>query len=121
MKRRAIENRWNFSMSEQACPCYLTPNRNLVTLRDYGMDEHYAEISLLVCPDCDTKWLRYLLEAEGFTASGRWYLGVVSEEAVTRLTAGNASSILEGLDWYFLGGSYYGGRIGRSSGNIHGK
>lgn len=82
------------------------------------MDERFAQVSLLRCPDCDQLWLRYLYEVEAFTASGRWYLGSIEEEQASHLAADDAKAVLEQLRWYFFGGSYYGGRKGRASGAI---
>jgi hypothetical protein len=80
------------------------------------MDRNYAEITLLACPVCGQHWLLYLFELEAFTASGQWYLGAVNPEQAARLTASQAQAVLEGLDWYFYGGSYFGGRSGKTSG-----
>jgi len=82
------------------------------------MDDHYAEVSLLVCSSCGQRWLRYFYELEAFTASGRWYLGAITGEQAARLTAENAKATLESLNWYFYGGSYYWGKSGKTSGRI---
>lgn len=82
------------------------------------MDENFAEVSVMVCRGCGRPWLRYFYEHEAFTSSGRWYLGAIGAAELSALTAGNAKSVLEGLDWYYYGGSYYGGRSGRASGEI---
>jgi hypothetical protein len=82
------------------------------------MDESFAEVSVLVCQSCGQHWLRYFYEQEAFTASGRWYLGAVTPGQLSVLTAGNAKSLLDSLDWYYYGGSYYGGRKGKTSGEI---
>ena len=105
-------------MNDGTCGCFFEPNRNLVTQRELGMDENFAEVSLLTCPDCETRWLRYTYEMEAFTASGRWYLGALSEQEAARLTLENAKTMLEELVWYYYGGSYYGVKSGRSSGKI---
>ena len=83
------------------------------------MDGRFAEASLLICPECDQHWLRYFYEIEAFTASGRWYLGAVTAEQAGQVTAKNAKATLEGLDWYFYGGSYFKGQTGKSSGKIY--
>jgi hypothetical protein len=83
-----------------------------------GMDSRFAEVSLLVCPRCGQLWLRYFYEMEAFTASGRWYLGAVTAEQAAGLTAENAKATLEGLNEYFYGGSYFGGRSGKASGPL---
>jgi len=82
------------------------------------MDDHYAEVSLLVCPICTRRWLRYFYENEAFTGSGRWYLGEITARQAKHLKAENARETLEGLSWYFSGGSYFNGRIRKSSGRI---
>ncbi len=82
------------------------------------MDENFGEASLHVCPDCGQYWLRYFYEVEAFTASGRWYLGAITAEQASALTADQARSILEGLDWYYYGGSYFSGRSGKAAGVI---
>ena len=105
---------------EQAktCGCFSSPYRNLFAAQELGMDDHFAEVSLLTCPACGQKWLRYFYENEAFTASGRWYLGAINLEQASQLTAENAKGILESLRWYFYGGSYYGGKSGKASGKI---
>jgi hypothetical protein len=101
------------------CGCIITPGNLLVDDKELGMDENFAQVSLLVCPACGRQWLRYHYEMEAFTASGRWYLGAITAEQASNLTAENAKATLEGLSWYFYGGSYYGGGSGRASGSIY--
>jgi hypothetical protein len=100
------------------CSCFSYPLRSLTADKALGMDEIYAEVSILFCPLCGQHWLRYFYEVEAFTASGRWHLGAISVELADKMTAAQAKAELEGLDWYFYGGSYFGGRIGRASGEI---
>jgi len=82
------------------------------------MDENFAEVSLLTCSLCGQKWIRVLYEVEAFTASGRWYLGAITAQQASSLAAENAKNTLEKLNWYFYGGSYFGGRIGKASGRL---
>jgi len=84
-----------------------------------GMDENYAEVSLHSCPLCGQKWLRYFYENEAFTRSGRWYSGAIADDDAAKLQVGFAKKLMEGLDFYFVGGSYFDGRTSRSSGPIH--
>jgi hypothetical protein len=100
------------------CSCFIAPGKYLVVDTELGMDGNFAEVSLLSCSLCSQKWLRYFYEVEAFTASGRWYLGAITKGQASHLMAENAKSILEGLSWYFYGGSYYGGKSGRTSGRI---
>jgi hypothetical protein len=106
-------------MPVASCACFATPYHSLESTDELGMDEYFAEVSLLTCSLCGQKWLRYLYEVEAFTASGRWYLGAIPSEQAMILTAENAKEALEKLNWYFYGGSYFGGRIGKASGRIN--
>jgi len=105
---------------EQAkeCGCFTAPHAHRATVKELGMDEQYREVSILICTYCGQRWLRVHDEVEGFTASGRWCLGAITAEQASLLTAQNAKATLEGLPWYFYGGSYFDGRVGRASGTI---
>lgn len=111
-------NKENNAKPQQDCPCLVAPFGQLVCLQELGMDDHYAEVSLLVCPICSRLWLRYFYEIEAFTASGRWYLGEITAGQARRMKPENAKETLEELNWYFFGGSYFDGRISKSSGRI---
>ena len=106
------------SNEDTTCVCFSAPARSLVIVKELGVDGIFAEVSLLTCPLCGQHWLRYFYEMEAFTASGRWYLGAIQVEQASRLTVENARSTLEGLSWYFYGGSYYEGKSGRAAGKI---
>jgi hypothetical protein len=82
------------------------------------MDKNFALVSLLMCAECGQRWLKYFYEVEAFTASGRWYLGAIDAEQVLHINLQNAKATLEKLSWYLYGGSYYGGKSGKTSGNI---
>ena len=99
--------------------CFTLSESSLQTVRELGMDENYAQVTLLECSICGQLWVRYHYELEAITASGRWYLGAITSGQASNLTAENAKEMLESLDWYIYGGSYYGGRIGRASGRIY--
>lgn len=101
-----------------SCICLDNPRQDLTREKDLGLDGNLAEVSLLECPRCGRHWLRYFYELEAFTASGRWYLGVITAEQALHLTANNAQSLFESLEWYYYGGSYYGGQSGKSSGPL---
>lgn len=101
-----------------ACPLH-EPEQLVLELKlELGMDENLAEVSLHYCPTCGQKWLRYFYENEGFTGSGRWYLGAIADGDADKVEVGFAKELLEGLDFYFVGGSYFGGQTSRSSGPI---
>jgi hypothetical protein len=100
------------------CDCLQVPQRHLELRQDLGLDNRFAEVSLLVCRHCGQYWLKYFYEVEAFRASARWYLGAIGRERLPELTADNAKETLENLDWYFYGGSYFEGRTGKTSGEI---
>lgn len=100
------------------CDCLRIPLGASGDAEHLGQDSRFAEVSVLTCPSCGRRWLRYFYEVEAFTGSGRWYLGVISPESLSTLTVEAARSVLESLDGYFYGGSYFGGKTSRGSGPI---
>ncbi len=98
----------------ELCACFEKPSTSLGLVKWLGMDERFGEVSILSCPVCGQRWLRVHYEDEAFTASGRWYLGAISSEQAESLTAGEAADTLKTLSWYYYGGSYYGGRSGKT-------
>lgn len=101
-----------------SCGCFTEAHHFLISEKELGIDDNFAEVSLLICSVCGQQWLRYFYEIEAFTASGRWYLGAIDAQQASLLTTENAKTILERLNWYFYGGSNYGGKSGRISGRI---
>lgn len=100
------------------CPCLSSPLAEGTVTTTLGMDDRFAKISLAVCARCGRLWLRYHYELESVTHSGRWYLGAITPEQRDALTVENAREMIERLDWYFYGGSYFDGRVGRTSGPV---
>jgi hypothetical protein len=87
--------------------------------RDVGRDEtegRFADVTLNRCRTCGRTWLRYLVEYEAFSRSGRWARGLIGEEAAQSITPQAAVDHLNGLEWYLYGGSYFDGIVGRRSG-----
>jgi hypothetical protein len=110
------------SASREDCRCFkehgLLPNDPIVQV---GCDEQrgrFGEVSLQTCGDCGRRWLRYFVEYEAFTASGRWFRGVVTEAQAAEVTPDNAAEMLGALPWHFASGSYFGGRYLRQSGPV---
>jgi hypothetical protein len=102
----------------EGCACLILPTPPLMIYRQLGMDSRFGEVTLLICPVCDQMWLQYLYELEGFSRSGRWYRGAITGQQSAEVTAETAKAMLEGLEWYFYGGSFFDGRSGRSSGPL---
>ena len=105
-------------MCPSTCKCFATPFKYLKLIQELGLDSRLAEVSILACQECGQLWLKYFYELESFTGSGRWYLGPISSEQGAVLTLESAKGLLEGLDWYDYGGSYFDGRSGRAKGAI---
>ena len=102
-----------------SCECLESPIGRGIHAKELGMDSRFAEVTIFQCRDCGRHWLRYFYEVEAFTRSGRWYLGCVTPDKFAGLTVENAKGVMEVLDWYFYGGSYYNGLTGRTSGEIN--
>lgn len=75
----------------------------------------YAAVSIECCTTCQRKWLRYMVEFESFSCSGRFYRGIIDEKDLESITPENAIAYIESLDWYIYGGSYFStrGQYGR--------
>lgn len=103
-------------MSE--CRCMTPPFHYLdYETAELGIDmtkNRGGEVTVETCKACGSKWLRYFVEYEAFSESGRWYRGLVTPEQLESLTPERAPELLAGLPWYFYGGSYY-RTLGRKS------
>jgi hypothetical protein len=102
-----------------ACACFSAPHEARSVVKWLGMDARYRDATILACLRCGQLWLKLHDELEAFTASGRWYLGAITPEQAARLTAAEAQDALEGLSWYFFGGSYFAGQTGKTAGKIN--
>ena len=67
----------------------------------------YGEVTVETCRACGSKWLRYFVEWEWLSESGRWYRGPVTPEMVESLKPEQAPELLSSMPWYFYGGSYF--------------
>lgn len=87
--------------------------------RDVGCDEtegRFADVTLNRCRTCGRLWLRYLVEYEAFSRSGRWARGLIDEATAAAITPQAAVAHLDSLDRYLYGGSYFDGVSGWRSG-----
>jgi hypothetical protein len=78
-----------------------------------GVDEtngRFGEASIRQCKTCGRLWLHYLVEFEGFPKSGRYFMGLITQEIADALAPDAAVEYLNSLDWHFYGGSYFGGK-----------
>ena len=100
------------------CGCYKGKFASLTEYKQLGEDSRYGEVSVHICQHCHQYWLFYLYEQESFSRSGQWYRGPISNQQAESLSAEEAVAILQELDWYYCGGSYYDGQIGKKSGRL---
>jgi hypothetical protein len=78
----------------------------------------YADVEIEACVTCGQLWLRYFVEYEAFSKSGRWARGVIDEAAAMNITPNAAPNFLARLPSYLFGGSYFDGKSGSRSGPI---
>ena len=93
------------------CRCMKPPfHHQDYTSRAIGVDAtkgRFAEVSLETCKSCGSVWLRYFVENEAISGSGRWYRGLVPAEVAQAVTPESALAALEKLEWRFAGGSHF--------------
>ena len=97
------------------CACVKGDFFYLFERKDLGIDKDYGEASINRCKRCGRYWLNYLMEYDYLTSAGRWFCGIVTPDVAASATAESATKILEGLEWYFRGGSGFGGKVTRTS------
>jgi hypothetical protein len=101
------------------CSCLKTgPQKPDVDSRYIGVDEtdgRAADVTLERCRRCGRLWLRYFVEYEAFSRSGRWAVTPITEDAATAMTPELAAVFLDSAEWHVFGGSFWGhaGRRGR--------
>jgi hypothetical protein len=85
--------------------------------RFVGQDDtngRFSDIHTKYCRHCRRIWLHYFVEYENYSRSGRYFMGVITPEMESIVTAETAVSMLEQLDWHLYGGSYF-GKSGKST------
>lgn len=88
---------------------------------EVGIDDtngRFGRVTLETCRRCGALWLVYQVEYEGFSGSGRWFRGLLAPEDRSAITPRGAVAYLEGLHWYFAGGSYFGSPGAVSRGRV---
>ncbi len=113
-------------MSDEAassCACQEAGPRfpHAIPFRDVGRDEtngRFADVDVIRCDLCGQLWIKYLVEYEGFTASGRWGKALIDEARAITITPEEVPAYIEEAPWFIIGGSYYGQAGGRGSGDI---
>jgi len=80
------------------------------TSQSIGKDEtdgRYGDVSIEKCNNCGSSWLRYFVEYEAFSKSGRWFRAPMSPESTATITPEKAIDYINQQPWYFAGGSYF--------------
>lgn len=103
-----------------SCDCLDTPlsGDQYEVVREVGADPtngRYGQVTILRCQGCARLWLRYQVEYEGFSRSGRFFMGLIFPDLAAEISAEAAIPWLGSLPWYLFGGSYFDGRQGHTS------
>jgi len=98
--------------AERDCNCVTRQGTGRsVDERHIGTDRtngRFADVTVKRCAACRRLWLRYQVEYESTSHSGRWAEGIVDEATATRITPENAANVLSSLPWQIYGGSWFG-------------
>lgn len=89
--------------------------------RYIGIDRtngRYADVELHRCKLCRRLWLRYHVEYEAFSRSGRWAEGIIDDATAAIVTPERAPDILSRLPWHICGGSWFGHAARKAVGPI---
>ena len=68
----------------------------------------FADVTVSRCAACGHLWLRYQVEYEYMSRSGRWAEGIIDEATATGITPEKAAKVLSSLPWQIYGGSWFG-------------
>ncbi len=79
----------------------------------------YADVKISKCRTCGQLWLRYFVEYEAFSRSGRWARGRIEEARALTIQPHEGPSFLARLPSYLYGGSWFDGEEGERSGPMH--
>jgi hypothetical protein len=95
------------------CRCLIEgPQRPDITDEHYlGCDKtsgRFADVTLRRCSRCKRLWLRYSVEYEAFTASGRWAEAPIDDDDAAAMTPETAAAFLDRAEFAVFGGCYYG-------------
>jgi hypothetical protein len=90
------------------CPCRTPPFHHAdFEVEHLGHDGVDAEVTIQTCRRCGTDWLRYFIEEEFRSRSGRWWRVEVPEPRDPILLAGTARDFIERQADGFAGGSHF--------------
>lgn len=90
----------------QYCSC-LRSGPSYKAEEQIGVDKWCDEIALQVCLQCKRRWLYYFIEHQGFSGSGRKFLGVIPDDTTLPILPEDVVEIFGKMPWYFYSGSYW--------------
>ena len=110
-------------MKLEKCTCHNPPlhHTDFKRIRFVGIDEtkgRYGRVTIEKCKHCNSLWLKYFVEYESFSKSGRWFRGQIDKENSKKITPENSVEYLRSLAWYLYGGSYFDHNGRKGSENI---
>lgn len=98
-------------VNQDKCKCFNPPfNFQDYTSKFLGFDKtngRFGKVSIDTCNICGRKWLHIMIEDEALPESGRWCRGLITDVSEKDICPENVEKILENLEWYYIGGSYY--------------
>ena len=98
----AAANALWLSLQPAECACEELA-RGLAQEREVGRDEtegRFADVTLWRCPTCRRAWVRYQVEYEVFTASGRWAMCLLDPQAEGNVTPETAPEFIDRAPWH---------------------
>jgi hypothetical protein len=78
---------------------------------ELGISSNYEEVTIHTCKKCGQKWIKLFIEEEHYRKSGRWWRAPVNAKELKTISVESSKKFIESLDWCFVGGSYYDGKI----------
>lgn len=101
------------SKSQDTCACLFNGPRHpdMTNERGIGTDTtegRYADVTVRRCRACNRLWIRYQVEYEGYSKSGRWAEAPIDEDTAKQITPEMSAQYIERQLWYIFGGCYWG-------------
>jgi hypothetical protein len=110
-------------MPDRACECLRSgPLSEARAVSYLGLDHtggRFAEVDIEECTYCRRKWLHYEIHFDDALNPVRWFRGLINAGQAERVTPETTVAILEGLEWYLLGGESTGPESRRSRGPLN--
>lgn len=71
------------------------------TVRFVGYEGTCGDVYIYKCTKCKRHWLHYHWTHEAFTASSKWYMGLIDKDKVKTFTPDMTVRYLESIGWYW--------------------